>query len=508
MAQSGTSVPPPMMNLSYGVLHNPTSTQQTQFIDQRLYIRSGEQPGYARLLENVATSAMHDSVDNVDPPKCHPDTRVAIIQCIIDWAVGLDPELSGKFILWLKGAAGAGKSAIARSVAERCSREGSLLGAFFFGATDPTRNHVGKLVATLSYQISIVLSEFRGIVSNIIDDNPLIFKSSFKTQFLTLIIHPLSAVLANRSTTSSTTPCLIIIDGLDECSDVNSQRDLLHTLHEVTSTTTLIRFLVCSRPESHLNNTFSLSHMVPIIYKIFLDDDYAASNDIRLYLEDKFKQIKAGHSFKRLLPDPWPTPEMVDTLVDKSSGQFIYAATVVRYIESPRHRPDERLNAIFQLRPPFKDLPFTELDALYRLIISKAEDLPTVLDILAFPALYGRFSRVRDIEAILQLGRGSVEVLLADLHSIITIDDYGDVKFLHKSLVDFLSDPQRARDLYWDLSRAQLSHIAHVISIFSTPKAQQDNEFDKRPTDITWPISDILSKFEENPDITKADWVS
>ncbi|KAF9555779.1 hypothetical protein CPC08DRAFT_604871, partial [Agrocybe pediades] len=275
--------------------------------------------------------ALHDSVDNVDPPKCHPNTRVAIMQNVHDWAVGLDPELSGKSILWLKGGAGAGKSAIARSVAEQCLDEGLLLGTFFFGAADPTRNHVGNLVATLSYQISTCLPGFRDIVSSIIDDSPLIFKSSIKTQFSTLIIRPLSVILANRSTTSSTPPRLIIIDGLDECNVVNSQRDLLLTLHEVTSTTTLIRFLVCSRPESHLNNTFSLSHMVPIVYKIFLDDDYAARGDIRVYLEDKFKQIKERHVFKHMLPAPWPTPEMVDVLVDKSSGQFIYAATVIRY---------------------------------------------------------------------------------------------------------------------------------------------------------------------------------
>ncbi|KAF9553497.1 hypothetical protein CPC08DRAFT_226636 [Agrocybe pediades] len=468
MAQSNTPVPPPM-NLSHSMLHNPTFIQHTQIIDQRLYIRSGERPGYARLLENVATAALHDSVDNVDPPKCHPNTRVAIIQNIHDWTLGKTEWLSGKPILWLKGGAGAGKSAIARSVAERCLDEGLLLGAFFFGAGDSTRNHIGNLVATISYQISTCLPEFRDMVSAIIEDYPLIFKSSIKTQFSTLIVRPLSTILANCSTTSSATPRLIIIDGLDECSAINSQRDLLLTLHEVANTMTLIRFLVCSRPESHLNSAFSLSHMVPLIYKIFLNDDYAASKDIRLFFNDKFKQIREEHVFKHLLPDPWPTPETVDTLVYKSSGQFSYPATVIRYVDSPSHRPDQRLNAIFNLRPPFKDLPFTELDALYRLIISKAENLQTVLDILAFPVLYteNSSSSCKSIEAILQLEEGSMEVLLADLQSIVTIQpEYSSfpyVKFLHKSLPDFLSEPQRAGDFHLDLSRANLFHIHTTV---------------------------------------------
>ncbi|KAF9546122.1 hypothetical protein CPC08DRAFT_590883, partial [Agrocybe pediades] len=276
--------------------------------------------------------ALHDSGHVVDPPKCHPSTRVAIIQNIRDWTLGTDKELSGKPILWLKGAAGAGKSAIARSVAERCSYEGLLLGTFFFGgAADSTRNHVGNLVATLSYQISRVLPEFQDTVATFIEDDPLIFGRSISTQFTALIIRPLSIVLANRPAASTATPRLIIIDSLDECTSINSQLDLLFTLQEVTNTTSLIRFLVCSRPESHLNSTFSLPRMVPILYNIFLNEDYPASEDIKVYLENKFKQIKEGHAYKHKLPDPWPTPEMVDTLVDKSSGQFIYAATVIRY---------------------------------------------------------------------------------------------------------------------------------------------------------------------------------
>ncbi|KAF4621665.1 hypothetical protein D9613_012829 [Agrocybe pediades] len=646
MAHSGRPVPP-SANISYSILHNPTFIQHNQNIDQRLYIRSGERSGYARLLENVATAALHDSVHVMDPPKCHPNTRVAIIQNIHNWTVGKAEEQSGKPILpgfwelgptkiearaagpkvgsarlglgsgrgladgaanlvqtipeqttnfneikiiygskhyyehtlddarkctyisgsacsisaqphsksgntkprpelwaraWqntspsreptkahcsarlglgflrsarlgfglsgrartslLKGAAGAGKSAIARSVAERCSDEGLLLGTFFFGAADSTRNHVGKLVATLSYQISVVLPKFRDTVATFIEDDPLIFGRSIRTQFSTLVVRPLSIVLANRPAALISMPRLIIIDGLDECSSIDSQQNLLLTLHEVTSTTTLIRFLVCSRPESHLNNTFSLPRIVPILYKIFLDNDYIASDDIRVYLNDKFKQVKEGHVFKHTLPDPWPTPETIDTLVNKSSGQFIYAATVVRYVKSPRHRPDQRLDAIFKLRPPFKDLPFTELDALYRLIISKAEDLPTVLDILAFPALYPYSTTLEDIEVILQLEQGSVEVVLADLHSIVTTSD-GYVEFLHKSLADFLSEPQRAGDLYRDLSRMRLSHAAHVISIYSTHCGQQMGY-----VSCSWgPMMNLLSQVQD-PDNMKADYVS
>ncbi|KAF9558774.1 hypothetical protein CPC08DRAFT_819124 [Agrocybe pediades] len=355
MTQSGIPLSPTLMNVSHSIVSGGTFIQNN-------YPRRGERLGYARLLENVATAALHDSVHVIDPPKCYPNTRVAIIQNIIDWSVGTirtNEELSAKPILWLKGGAGAGKSAIARSVAERCSDEGLLLGTFFFGAGDPTRNHVEKLVATISYQISIVLPEFRDTVATFIEDDPLIFNRSIRTQFSTLIVRPLSIVLANRPAASTATPRLIIIDGLDECSSINSQRDLLFTLQEVTNTTSHIRFLVCSRPESHLNSAFSLPQM-------------------------------------------------------------------------------------------------------------------------------------------------SVEVMLADLHSIITISD-GYVQLLHKSFADFLSEPQRAGDLYRDLSRVRLSHFARVISIFSMHLGHRIHESSSKITNT--PIEKVLSELK-NPGNMKTDFVT
>ncbi|KAF9543539.1 hypothetical protein CPC08DRAFT_676035 [Agrocybe pediades] len=378
--------------------------------------------------------------------------------------------MNAKAILWLKGGAGAGKSAIARSVAEQCFKQGWLLGTFFFGAADPTRNHVSGLVATLAYQLCIILPEFRDAVTTSIEDDPLIFSRSLSTQFTTLLIRPLAIMFANHSG-STQIPRLVIIDGLDECSaNVDSQRDLLFTLQEVTSSTSLIRFLVCSRPESHLNSAFSSPRMATISYKIFLDVDFSAQKDIELYLEDKFQEIKEGHPFKHKLPSMWPGLGVIWHLASKSSGQFIYAATVVRYIQSPRHRPNQRLDAILNLRPPFKDLPFTGLDALYRHIIFKAEDPSTVLDILAFPILYAQFD-ITHLEKILQLEEGDTEVTLADLQSLVTIGSslYGSmVKFLHKSFQDFLCDSQRAGELYQDLSAVRVQHITCLISMVNT----------------------------------------
>ncbi|KAF9543375.1 hypothetical protein CPC08DRAFT_676057, partial [Agrocybe pediades] len=288
---------------------------------QRVTVHNGENAGYTTLLQNVATAAIHDSIDVVDPPKCHPNTRVAIIESIIDWAKGVaDEEIDQKSIIWLNGGAGAGKSAIARSVAEQCVEESLLLGSFFFAAGDPTRNHVGRLVATLCYQICKILPEFRKMVSPLLLHDPLIFKSSIGTQLTAVVISTLSRILSVNHSGTTKIPTLIIIDGLDECSETMDQRNLLSALQEATQSMPHLRFLICSRPEKHINAAFGLPQMTRIFYKIFLGDDYDASEDIQLYLEDKFMQIKEGHLHKHTLPAAWPTYEIIEDLVKKSSG--------------------------------------------------------------------------------------------------------------------------------------------------------------------------------------------
>jgi sigma54-dependent transcription regulator len=67
-------------------------------------------------MEEVSLNAFYDSDNRPDPPKCHPNTRVTVINKITEWAIGMiDIDA---FMLWLYGPTGAGKTAIARKVAE------------------------------------------------------------------------------------------------------------------------------------------------------------------------------------------------------------------------------------------------------------------------------------------------------------------------------------------------------------------------------------------------------
>jgi Mrp family chromosome partitioning ATPase len=120
-----------------------------------------------RLQEAVAHTAFHNAGERFDPPRCHPNTRVAVLDKIEKWALRMDPDTSDTSILWLSGAAGAGKSAIAQNLAEHFHSKGLLIASFFFGRSDSTRNHARSLVSTMVYQLYSLLPPFVTNLKNV-----------------------------------------------------------------------------------------------------------------------------------------------------------------------------------------------------------------------------------------------------------------------------------------------------------------------------------------------------
>jgi len=416
----------------------------------------------------VAPKALHDSGHVVDPPKCHPGTRIEIIQTIIDWIAGSNEANREKLFTWLSGAAGAGKSAIGRSVCEQCKEEGRLLASFFFGASDSTRNHSRSFVATIAYQLCLISPGLRKAVCSAVEYDPIVFERSLQTQLKLLVMDPL---LANYANEPQSAPRLIVVDGLDECLDHAHQRDILHALlYLATMSSIPIRVLVGSRRESHIVTIFSAIRMNITLFKILLDNDYSSMDDIELYLREQFQQIQETHIFKASIPSSWPSEDQLDQLKYKSSGQFIYATIVVRYVESSLHRPQQRLDAILGLRPPFKDLPFSELDALYLHLLNSNDDPSKAADILAFLALYDEINPA-DIDKMLSLESGDAEVCLSRMAAIVNIEIHFNhicvASLLHKSLGDFLFDSDRSKRLSKTYVETKAWHSLRIIEIFT-----------------------------------------
>jgi len=267
-------------------------------------------------------------------------------------------------------------------------------------------------------------------------------------------------------------PNLIIIDALDECGERNVQRSLLSTLHDITSNSSVgIRFLICSRPENDICSTFSNVKMRYSHTRLILNERYYPDEDIELFLRDRLNDIIEGHIFRNKIPPSWPTDYMIQYIVDRSSGQFIYAATVIRYVESSRHLPHQRLEVVMGLRRPFKDSPFAQLDELYRQVLMNVAHTSMTLDILAFLVIYEEGSiSLYEAAIILGIQADDVMITLSDIESLVSVsqdtNDGLSASLLHKSLQDFLLDQHRSQDLFIDRISTVSKHCIDLIRIF------------------------------------------
>ncbi|KAF8978639.1 hypothetical protein BDQ17DRAFT_1440006 [Cyathus striatus] len=125
--------------------------------------------GLQYLHQYVAYGATHSSKDQYDAPKCHTETRTQLRSDIQNW-IKVDEKETG--IMFLQGAAGAGKSCIARSVCEEANDSGLLGASFFFWRYSSDRNNADKLFTTIAYQLAKVNKELGKQIAAEIEQNP------------------------------------------------------------------------------------------------------------------------------------------------------------------------------------------------------------------------------------------------------------------------------------------------------------------------------------------------
>jgi hypothetical protein len=391
--------------------------------------------------------AFHNSLQRNDPPKCHKHTREAILDKIMDWVMKkIDTDT---FIMWLYGAAGAGKSAIAQTIAQLCEEHKLLLASFFFCRADSLRNNSKQLVATIAYQVAVVIPGVRTHMGAVIEKDPHLFSRSLTAQFTALIVDPLERLLEISVREHADLPNFIIIDGLDECMD-GTQVQILDMIFSIGKYSKFpFSFLVASRPELEISAAMGHGKIREGLTRLPLDADITSRDDIRRFLQDKFDEIRLTHPIRSDLPSSWPSNNDITTLVDKSSGQFIYASTITKFVSSRRHRPDHRLEIILDLRLKGKDLPFAELDALYRYVLSSAEDTTITVQIIATALTLRSGGQINALTHILDLSPTDVKLHLIDLGSLVEYEETS-LKILHASLGDFLFDETRSQGLYID----------------------------------------------------------
>ncbi|KAJ7436898.1 hypothetical protein B0H11DRAFT_1885693 [Mycena galericulata] len=430
------------------------------------HIQHNGKMGLYILHRAIAGDALHDSAARYPQPKCHPETRTKLLNDLWDWACGSEPQRNyissdsgsqncdwtaerppSSKILWLHGPAGSGKSAIAQSFCQRLQAEGSLGGSFFFSRNDLLSGNGNRLFLTIAYQLALLLPELKRTILRSVENDPSIIHKSISTQLHKMIIEP---CLEQPTVTGN---LVIVIDGLDECEGQDIQREILRLAgYAVHQKRLQLRFFVASRPEPHIKEMFNDTRLAGVHCPINICQSF---DDVRKYLQDEFSRIHKEHDTMARISMPWPSAEVIENVVDKSSGYFIYASTVVKFIDDRNFRPSERLKVVMGNSEPDFGSPFCALDQLYNQILCDVPTRPQLLKILGVIVTLGVFS-VPHIEQLLELEPGDVRLALHGLHSVLSVppeDKDNDifsngVIVHHASFEDFLNDQTRSGTFY------------------------------------------------------------
>jgi len=174
---------------------------------------------------------------------------------------------------------------------------------------------------TIAAQVAISLLVLRTFISDTIDDNAQILQQGPQEQWNQLILHPL------KNAPTQSIQLVVVIDALDECDSMQDIQLILLLLEEAKDLATVrIKIFLTSRPEIPIFDEFCQlsgeAYQDFILHNIPLD---AVNADISTFFLQKLSPLKVKHE----LGPPWPDEQIIEQLVQRAPGLFIYAATTL-----------------------------------------------------------------------------------------------------------------------------------------------------------------------------------
>jgi hypothetical protein len=396
-------------------------------------------------------------------------------------------------MLWVRGSAGTGKSAVAQSFGDACGEKKKHGASYFFSRT-AGRNKLETVVPTIVFQLATTIPEYRSLIGHQLAENPLLLRQSPPVQFRELIVEPFMTLQRQHPRE----PIVIILDGLDECEGEDAQREILEMItNAVRSNPDLpLRWLIFSRPEAHLKNAFS-RNMLCGREELLIDAE--CREDVERYVRDRLVQIK--NTYDDVTPAEWPPQNKLQELLDAVSGLFIFASTCLNCIGDPDEAdPPSQLDSLLSFMRRSQGVvsrnPLAALDLLYSRILEKIPltVYETTKRILAYMSHRNQLDRVPCLHSaqvlgnFLRLDQHGFYKAVRGVHSVMGIPEPDDaaesqLTFYHASFQDFLLDPNRAGKFAISAQEA-LEAIVHLCIYWSdvdaTHSRARDGKLDRQ----------------------------
>ncbi|KAF4563160.1 hypothetical protein EYR36_003599 [Pleurotus pulmonarius] len=390
-------------------------------------------------------NAAFDSVNLDNKNEVLAGTRVAVMEEVERWGT----TACGERVFWLRGAAGTGKSTIAKSVAAKFRRANRLGASFFFvqGVQDlgDTRLLITTLACHLARADGPVGAAIRNAARRYFAAQTPGEKNS-ASQFDDLLLKPL------RNVDRQAEPIIVVIDAVDEASDrIAVVANLGRLTRQLVTLPINIKLFVTSRPDPQIEAVLSGASLLILhdIEKTILD------HDIKLYIEYAFREIQDSKKAFQY------TPEDVQSLVSHSGGLFIYVSTAIKLLKDSID-PSKALQDLFSRQSDHM------LDELYLQVLERAfggHDWDS--DTCGNKDAWDERSRIlgtivlsqdrhscSTLASLLDKTTEAIRDALSHLGAVILVpqDDDLPVRILHASFTDFIVDATRCTNPHFALT--------------------------------------------------------
>lgn len=369
--------------------------------------------------------------------------------------------------------AGAGKSTIAQTVAEREASAGRLGASFFFSRDTKDQSDPLLLIPTLAYQLAHFNAVYKAHVAKALQPNPdSASHGDIEHQLKVLLIDPISACKTLPS------PIIVVIDALDECEPESVWKTIIWAFGaNVPNVRQNIKILVTSRPEKDLRSQFHSSKVGALSksWRLHEIGESIVSRDIELYLNHRLGEIAAKYG----LQQSWPNARQRDILLRKAGTLFIVAATFIKFIDDDTLGPEAELDALTKDNVTDALGPKDALILLYTTVIDlalrseRSDKASRISDLIH--TVVGTIILVKDpmtkdtLTAFLQ--GANVSGALSHLHSLIIVPatTYAPIRVLHQSFPEYLTNPKQSNSRFYidpieGHSRLAKLCIAHLVS--------------------------------------------
>jgi len=288
-----------------------------------------------RVEQHLLLSRLKEVKTSYDRGLCCMDgTRKSILERITAWVSDGLEQPDGKNTYWIYGLPGIGKTSLANSICASLDDKEQLAGVFFCRRDDQELREPRNILPTLIRKLAILFPPFRSIVAECLRNDPNVAPESMQSTLFLDFIRKLPRLPKKT--------LVFVIDAFDECGSAESRPGVLQALTDATARAPWLKVIITSREEVDIQRFFGrptqLSHL-----RCDLAADKETTSDLRIFAEYRFNRVASSRS----LQSPWPEPLLLDGVISRAAGLFIFIETLALALEHC-YEPTKLLGATLQ----------------------------------------------------------------------------------------------------------------------------------------------------------------